>query len=154
MVGRTEKAEDLRIKYKVQSHPGAALPIESLVEVIKLPPEYQDEIVDLACELEAAPADLRRTVRAVKNGEVETPQDIRRTMTDPEFLKARKAAMPDLQDGNWLMNFATVIDQMESAAFSITPVERDAAVSLFRRLRGWADRQLSLLGEEESLPLL
>jgi len=153
MVDRTEKAEDLRIKYKVQSHPGAALPIESLVEVIKLPEEYQDEIVELACEVDAEPADLRRTVRAVKKGEVETPQDIRRTMTDPAFLKARKAAMPELQDGNWLLSFATVIDQMESASFAVTPVERDAALSLFRRLRQWADRQLALLGEEQSLTL-
>jgi len=154
MVGRTEKAEDLRVKYKVQSHPGAALPIESLVEVIKLPPEFQDEMVELACEVEAAPADLRRAVRAVKKGEVETTQDIRRTLTDPLWLKARQAALPDLQDGNWLMNFAIVIDQMENGSFSITPPERDAAVSLFRRLRGWADRQLALLGEEEPLPLL
>lgn len=154
MVSRTEKAEDLRIKYKVKSHPAAALPIESLVEITKLPEELQDEIVELACEVEAEPADLRRTVRAVKKGEVETPQDIRRTMTDPEFLKARKAALPALADGNWLINFATVIDQMESTAFSITPVERDAAVSLFRRLRQWADRQLALLGEEEPMRLL
>jgi len=154
MVDRTEKAEDLRIKYKVKSHPAAALPIESLVEITKLPEEFQDEIVELACEVEAAPADLRRTVRAVKKGEVETPQDIRRTMTDPEFLKARKAAMPALADGNWLINFATVIDQMESTSFKITPVERDAALSLFRRLRGWADRQLALLGEEEPMRLL
>lgn len=154
MVDRTEKAEDLRIKYKVKSHPAAAMPIESLVEITKLPEEFQDEIVELACELEAAPADLRRTVRAVKKGEVETTQDIRRTMTDPEFLKMRKAAMSPLADGNWMMNFATVIDQMESTSFKITPVERDAALSLFRRLRGWADRQLALLGEEEPMRLL
>ena len=33
MVGKTEKAEDLRIKFKVAAHPGVALPIESLIEV-------------------------------------------------------------------------------------------------------------------------
>lgn len=150
MVDRTEKAEDLRIKFKVQNHPGAALPLESLVEVIKLPPEFQDEIADLACEVEAGPSDVRRTVRAVKKGEVESSQEIRRTMTDPMFLKARHNALPELKDGNWLLTFATLIDQMEAASFSVSAVEHEAAVSLFRRLRQWADRHLAMLGEEES----
>jgi hypothetical protein len=71
-------------------------------------------------------------------------------MTDPEFLKARRNALPELQDGNWLLTFATLIDQMEAASFSVSGVERDAAVSLFRRLRQWADRHLAMLGDEES----
>jgi len=153
MIDRTEQAEDLRIKYKVASHPGAALPIETLVEVTKLDPEWHDDIVELACELEAAPGDVRRTVRALKKGEVETPQEIRRTMTDPGFLKARRNALPELKDGNWLLTFATLIDQMEAASFAITPVEREAAVTLFRRMRRWADHQLTLLGDEGSLTL-
>lgn len=153
MIDRTEKAEDLRIKYKVASHPGAALPIETLVEVTKLDPEWYDDIVDLACELEAAPADVRRTVRALKKGEVDTPKDIRRAMSDPEFLKARRNALPELKDGNWLLTFATLIDQMEGAAFAITPVEREAAVALFRRMRSWADQQLNMLGDERALTL-
>ena len=145
MVGRTEKAEDLRIKYKVADHPGVTLPIESLIEVTKLPPEYQDEIAELACEVEAIPRDVRRTVRAIKKGEVETAGDIRRMMTDPEFAKARKNAMPALGDGNWLMTFATLADQLETTQISITPMEHEAALALFTRVRTWADRQLSRL---------
>jgi len=154
MVVNTEKAEDLRIKFKVQEHPGAALPTESLVEIIKLPQEYFDEMAELAAEVEAAPADVRRAVRAVKKGEVEDPQDIRRVMTDPEFLKTRKAATTPLEDGNWLMTFATLADQLENAQVTITPVEREAAVSLFRRMKTWVDRQLSRLGAEETPSLL
>lgn len=145
MVGRTEKAEDLRIKYKVADHPGVALPIESLIEVTKLPPEYQDEIAELACEVEAIPRDVRRTVRAIKKGEVETAGDIRRMMTDPEFAKARKNAMPALGDGNWLMTFATLADQLETTQISITPMEHEAALALFTRVRTWADRQMARL---------
>jgi ParB-like chromosome segregation protein Spo0J len=150
MVGKTEKAEDLRIKYKVADHPAVTLPIESLIEVTKLPPEYQDEIAELACEVEAEPRDVRRTVRAIKKGEVESTQDIRRTMTDPEFSRARKAALPALEEGNWLLTFATLADQLETTQISITPMEREAALALFTRLRTWADRQLSRLGAQET----
>lgn len=155
MVGKTEKAEDLRIKFKVADHPGVALPTETLVEITRLPQEYYEEIAELACDVEASPSDVRRTVRAIKNEEVETPQDIRRVMTDPEFAKARKnAAAAGLDNGNWLMTFATLADQLESTQISITPVEREAAVALFRRMRTWADRQLSRLGLEETPAML
>ncbi len=149
MVNRTEKAEDLRIKFKVSDHPGRMLPIESLVEVVKLPPEYHDEIAELACEVEAAPADVRRAVRALKKGEVEATQDIRRVMTDPEFAKMRHDTKPSMEDGNWLITFGSLVDQMERNALSISPVEREAAMSLFRRMRKWADRQLTLLGDDD-----
>ena len=155
MVQKTEKAEDLRIKFKVANHPGAVLPTESLIEVNRLPQEYHEEIAELACDVDAAPADVRRTVRAIKKGEVETAADIRRTMTDPEFAKARRAAqLPGLNDGNWLMTFATLADQLETTQISITPVEREAAISLFQRMRSWADRHLSRLGIEYTPPSL
>jgi ParB-like chromosome segregation protein Spo0J len=150
MVGKTEKAEDLRIKFKVAAHPGAALPIETLVEVTRLPQEYHDEIAELACEVDAAPTDVRRTVRAIKKGEVDTPQDIRRMMTDPEFAKSRKTAMATLDNSNWLLTFATLADQLESAEIAITPLEREAAVALFQRVRRWTDTQLSRLGAGET----
>jgi ParB-like chromosome segregation protein Spo0J len=154
MASKTEKAEDLRIKFKVADHPGAALPIESLIEVTKLPQEYHDEIAELACEVEAIPADVRRTVRAIKKGDVETPQDIRRMMTDPEFAKARKAGGTSVDGDNWLMTFATLADQLETTEISITPMEREAAVALIKRMRIWADRQLSRLGAEETPSML
>lgn len=147
MVKNTEKAEDLRIKYKVANHPGAALPTETLVEVNRLAIEYQDDIVELACELEAAPADVRRTVRAIKKGEVENPIEIRKTMADSEYLKARRAAqIPALAEGNWLMTFATLADQLEASQIAINPTEREAAITLFQRMRSWADHHLALLG--------
>ena len=154
MVNKTEKAEDLRIKFKVENHPGAALPIESLIEINKLPQEYHDEIAELTCEVEAAPADVRRTVRAIKSEEADTPAEVRRIMTDPEYAKMRKAGLPALHDGNWLMTFATLADQLESTQISITPMEREAAVTLFRRMRTWADRQISRLGAEETPAML
>ncbi|HEX2949112.1 MAG TPA: ParB/RepB/Spo0J family partition protein [Armatimonadota bacterium] len=154
MTNKTEKAEDLRIKFKVDQHPGAALPIETLVEVTRLPQEYHEEIAELACEVEAVPADVRRTVRAIKKGEVETPQDIRRMMTDPEFAKAKKAGAPTVDGDNWLMTFATLADQLETTQISITPMEHEAAVALFKRVRLWVDRQLSRLGVEETPSML
>ncbi|HEY3376367.1 MAG TPA: ParB/RepB/Spo0J family partition protein [Armatimonadota bacterium] len=154
MVEKTEKAEDLRIKFKVADHPGVMLPTETLVEVTRLPQEYFDEIAELACDVEATPSDVRRTVRAIKKGEVETPQDIRRVMTDPEFAKARRNGGPTLDGDNWLMTFATLADQLETTQVSITPMEREAAASLFRRMRLWADRQLSRLGYEETPAML
>lgn len=150
MVDRTEKAEDLRIKFKVQGHPGVALPTESLVEVTKLSPEYYDEIAELACEVEAEPADVRRAVRAIKKGTVDRPEEIRRVMTDPEYAKTLMNPLNALDNGNWLLTFATLIDQMEQNSFSITPVERQAAVALFRRMRGWADKQLALLSSDDA----
>ncbi len=153
MVANTEKAEDLRLKFKMHEHPGMKLPTESLVEIIKLAPEYHDEVAELASEVEAAPADVRRAVRAVKKGEVEDPEQIRRVLNDPEYLKARQSG-PTLEDGHWLMTFATLADQLENTQISITPMEREAAVTLFRRMRLWADRQLSRLGAEETPSLL
>ena len=150
MVTRTEKAEDLRIKFKVAGHPGVALPTESLVEVTKLSPEYHDEIAELACEVEALPADVRRTVRAIKKGTVDRPEDIRRMMTDKEYAKTLANPATALENGNWLLTFATLIDQMETNAFTITPVERQAAVTLFRRMRAWSEKQLALLGSNEA----
>ncbi|MHB9133801.1 MAG: ParB/RepB/Spo0J family partition protein [Armatimonadota bacterium] len=154
MVRNTEKAEDLRINFKVHDHPGAVLPLESLIEINKLPQEYHHEIAELACEVEATPTDVRRTVRAIKKDEVETAQDIRRAMMDPEFLKARKQGLAPIDAGNWLMTFATLADQLESSQITITPVEREAAVALFRRVQTWAARQLSRLGAEETPALL
>ena len=154
MVANTEKAEDLRAKFKVSDHPGASLPTESLVEITRLSPEYHDEVAELASEVEAAPADVRRAVRAIKKGEVESTRDIRRMMTDPEFAKAKKAGVPALDSGDWLLTFATLADQLENARIAIAPMEREAAVALFRRVRAWADRQLSRLGLEETPPLL
>ena len=147
MVKNTEKAEDLRIKYKVANSPAALLPTETLVEVNRLPIEYQDDIVELACELQAAPADVRRTVRAIKKGEVENPIEIRKTMADSEYLKARRAAqLPALAEGNWLMTFAALADQLEKSQIAINPMEREAAITLFQRMRSWADHHLMLLG--------
>lgn len=154
MVNKTEKAEDLRIKFKVADHPGVVLPTETLVEVTRLPQEYYEDIAELACEVEASPADVRRAVRAIKKGEAETPQEIRRMMTDPEYAKARKGGMPSLESGNWLMTFATLADQLETTQISITPMEREAAVTLFRRMRTWADCQISRLGAEETPAML
>lgn len=154
MVNRTEKAEDLRIKYKVQDSPAQHLPTESLVEIVKLPQEYQDDIAELACEVEASSADVRRTVRAIKKDEVVDHKDIRRIMTDPEYAKARKEGMPAIDSGNWMMGFATMVDQMETTQIAISGIERDAAVTLFRRMRTWADRQLSRLGAEETPSML
>lgn len=154
LVDRTEKAEDLRIKYKVANHPAAALPTESLMEINRLPQGFQDEVAELACEVEAVPADVRRAVRAVRKEEAETPQEIRRVMTDPEYAKARKSGLPALYDGNWLMTFAVLADHLEAAQLAIAPAEREAAVNLFRRMRVWADRQLSRLGAEETPALL
>ncbi len=154
MVVNTEKAEDLRIKFKMRDNPGVRLPTESLVEIVKLPPEYHDEVAELASEVDAAPTDVRRTVRAVKKGEIEEPAQIRRALSDKEYLKARKAGAPTLDDGHWLMTFATLADQLENTQVSITPMEREAAVTLFRRMRHWADRQLSRLGAEETPALI
>ena len=154
MVINTEKAEDLRIKFKMRDNPGMKLPTESLVEIVRLPPEYHDEFAELASEVEAAPADVRRTVRAVKKGEIEEPEQIRRVLSDKEYLKARKAGAPTLEDGHWLMTFATLADQLENSQINITPMEREAAVTLFRRMRQWADRQLSRLGVEETPSLI
>lgn len=154
MIANTEKAEDLRVKFKVQELPGAALPTESLVEIIRLPQEYHDEVAALASEVEAAPADVRRAVRAIKKGEVEATQDIRRVMTDPEFAKSLKAGGPAADSGDWMMTFATLADQLETTQIHITPVEREAAVALFRRVRAWADRQLSRMGLEETPTML
>ena len=153
MANKTEKAEDLRIKFKVADHPGARLATETLVEVTRLPQEYHDEIAELASEIEAAPTDVRRTVRAIKNGEAESPQDIRRMMSDPDYAKARKAGMPALDGTNWLLTFATLADQLETTQVSIAPIEREAAITLLQRMRVWADRQLSRLGAEESLTI-
>ncbi|MEI7833399.1 MAG: hypothetical protein WCJ56_09400, partial [bacterium] len=59
-------------------------------------------------------------------------------------------AMPALEvDGDWMMTFATLVDRMETRQLTIAPLERDAAVALFQRMRTWADRQLALLGAEE-----
>ena len=147
MVNNTEKAEDLRIKYKVANSPAANLPTETLVEINRLPPEYQDDIVELTCELNAAPADVRRTVRAIKKGEVENPIEIRKTMADSEYLKARRAAqLPALAEGNWLMTFASLADQLEASQIAINPTEREAAITLFQRMRSWADHYLKMLG--------
>ena len=150
MIGRTEQAEDLRIKFKVEDNPAQHLPVESLFEVTKLPPEFQAEVAELAMEVEAEPADVRRAVRAIKKGEVEDTEKIRRVMTDPEYAKSLQKAVPTLDDGNWMLSFATLIDSMETQTFAITPMERDAAVNLFHRLRTWADRQLGLLGGNSS----
>lgn len=151
MVARTEKAEDLRIALKVQDRPGAMLPTETLVEITRLPQEYHQEIAELACEVEAAPADVRRAVRAIRKNEVESPQDIRRAMTDPEFLKTRHASMLALGGSdNWLVTFAAMLDHLEGGQVSVTPVEQEAAATLFRRMRAWIDRQLSRLGADET----
>jgi len=150
MVANTEKAEDLRIKFKMRDNPGVKLPTESLVEIVRLPPEYHDEVAELASTVEAAPADVRRAVRAVKKGVIEEPEQIRRVLSDKDYLKARQGGTPKLEDGNWLMTFASLADQLESSQISINPIEREAAVTLFRRMRLWADRQLSRLGAEET----
>ncbi len=150
LVASAEKADDLRGKLKVHDLPGAALPMETLAEVAKLDYIFHEEIAELACDVEAKPGDVRRTVRAIKKGDIESDEEIRRTMTDPEYLKARANALPALEaDGDWMMTFATLVDRMETRQLTITPLERDAAVALFHRMRTWADRQLALLGAEE-----
>lgn len=153
MVRRTEKAEDLRIKFKVNDHPGVMLPIESLVEVAKLPQEYHDELAALACEVEAAPTDIRRAVKAVKDGIVDTKGDIRHAMMDAEFVKARRNSI-NSGNGNWLMTFATMVDQLEAAQITVTPPERDAALALFRRTRAWAEHQIMLFSQAQTPSML
>ena len=146
MVQRTEKAEDLRIKYKVHDHPGVKLPTETLVEVVRLPEEFRDDVAELACEVEATTADVRRAVRGIKNGVVVNNTDIKRMMTDPEYAKAKLKAASPANSGDWLMTFATLVDQIESAQIQLSPLEREATVSLFVRLRDWANRNLVNLG--------
>ncbi len=155
MVQKTEKAEDLRIRFKVADHAGAMLPTESLVEVVKLPEEYHHDFVEMICDADAQPSDVRRAVRAVKKGVVESPQEVRRVMTDPDYAKMRLSGKgPTLQSGDWLMTFATLADQLENAQVSISATERDAAVALFKRVRLWADRQLARMGAEETPSML
>jgi ParB-like chromosome segregation protein Spo0J len=146
-VDKTEKATDLRAHFKVNEHPGAKLPLETLTEIIRLPREYQEEIAEMACDVEAAPADVRRAVRAIKKDVVESNEEIRRVMTDPEFGKARLKAK-DADTGQWLLTFATLVDQIETNGFTLSPDERDAAISLFARLRDWTNRQLKLIAPE------
>lgn len=153
-IEHTEKAEDFRIRYKVKDSPVASLPTETLVEVVKLPDEYHEDIAELACEMEAAPADVRRTARAIKKGLVETPQDIRRAMTDAEFVKQRAMMREQAGDGRWLMTFATLVDQLEKTQSGFNPSEQDAAITLFTRMRDWSMRQLANLGAEAMPPLL
>jgi hypothetical protein len=52
------------------------------------------------------------------------------------------------------MTFATLADQLETTQISITPMEHEAAVALFKRVRLWVDRQLSRLGVEETPSML
>jgi hypothetical protein len=146
LVNRAEKAEDLRIKFKVHDHPGASLPCETLVEVASLPPEYHDEIAELAVDVEADAKDVRRAARAIKKGVVDTADEIRRAMTDPEFAKMR-LSQAGKSGESWLMTFATLVDQMEGSQMAIQPAEREAAVALFRRLRMWSEEQLVALGD-------
>jgi len=154
MVDRTEKAEDLRIRFKVRDMPGAMLPTESLVEVVKLPDQFHEELAEIACDVEAAPGDVRRAVASIKRGDVETAQDIRRVMMDPEFAKARKVAAAAMQEGGWLMTFATLVDQLEATPIGVSTTERDAATMLFRRMQNWAARQLMQLGVDETPAML
>ncbi len=153
MVKKTEKAEDLRVALKVQRNPGATLPIESLAELTRLPNEYHHELAELASELEAQPTDVRRTVKAIKKGLVESSGDIRKAMTDADFVKMREKNLA-LSGGDWLMTFATMVDQLEATNMTITAVEQQAAEMLFRRIRAWADRQLATIGNETSLTMM
>lgn len=152
LVKQAEEAENLRVRFKVKSHPAASLPTETLAEVARLDPIDHEGVADIICEVEATPSDVRRTVRAMKKELVATDEDIRRAMLDPEFVKMRRKAA-EANAGGWLMNFATVIDQMEASQISISSTEHAAAVNLFRRMRSWADRQLVALGEEKALSL-
>jgi ParB-like chromosome segregation protein Spo0J len=146
MVAKTEKAEDLRIKYKVHEHPAAKLPTETLVEVVRLPEEFRDDVAELAIEVEATAADVRRAVRGIKNGAVVSNPDIKRMMTDPEYAKAKLKNANPANSGDWLMTFATLVDQIESAQVQLNPLEREATVALFVRLRDWTNRNLVNLG--------
>jgi ParB-like chromosome segregation protein Spo0J len=152
LVKQAEEAESLRIRFKVNNHPAAVLPTEILAEVAKLDPVDHEGVADIICDVDATPADVRRTVRAMKKELVATDADIRRAMMDPEFVKMRRKAA-EANAGGWLQNFATVIDQMEVTQISISSAEHAAAVNLFRRMRSWADRQLVALGEEKALSL-
>jgi len=154
MVAKTEKAEDLRIKYKVHDNPAARLPTETLVEVVRLPEEFRDEVAELACEVEATCSDVRRAVRGVKQGVVVATADIKRMMTDPEYAKAKLKAATPANSGDWLMTFATLVDQIETAQVSLNPLERDTAVQLFVRMRNWANRNLVSLGVEQHPSLM
>lgn len=152
LVKLAEGAEDMRARFRAQQHPASMLPCETLAEVSKLDPVDMNDVADIICELEAAPADVRRTVRAIKKELVETNEDIRRAMADPEFVKLRQKAA-EASEGGWLMSFATVVDQMESTNIKVGSGEHEAAVALFRRMRAWADRQLVALGAESGLSL-
>ncbi|HOF87120.1 MAG TPA: ParB/RepB/Spo0J family partition protein [Armatimonadota bacterium] len=153
LVKQAEQAEDLRAHFRATQHPGAALPAESLAEVAKLEPIDRDAVAEMICDVEAAPADVRRAVRAIRKELVETDADVKKALMDPEFVKLRQRAAEAAAGGGWLFNFASVLDQMEASQISIASGEREAAVALFRRMRGWADTQLLALGAQDALTM-
>ncbi len=153
LVKQAEAAEDLRSHFRATQHPGAMLPTESLAEVAKLEPVDRDGVAELICEVEAAPADVRRAVRAIRKELVESDADVKKALMDPEFVKLRAKAAEAAGNGGWLYNFAGVLDQMEASNISISSTEHDAAVALFKRMRGWADKQLLALGAQDALSM-
>ncbi len=90
LVKQAEQAEDLRAHFRATQHPGAALPTESLAEVAKLEPVDRDAVAEIICDVEAAPADVRRAVRAIRKELVETDADVKKALMDPEFVKLRQ----------------------------------------------------------------
>jgi ParB-like chromosome segregation protein Spo0J len=145
MIDRTEKAENLRIGLRAENRPGANLSTESLAEVVRLPREDQVELADMAIEVSAKPGDVRRAVRAVKNDESISTAEVRKIMMDPEYAKMKKNANITMNGADLLMTFAQIVDQLDTAQYTLEPQEHDAAVTVFFRMREWLDRQISLL---------
>jgi len=144
MVEKTEQAEDLRNKFRVSNYDCINLPTESLIELIKVP-GYSEDIAEIAVEIDAAPSDVRRAVKAIKNEVIEGDTEIRKALMDCGFVKNRLEAKK-MREGDWLANFSELVDKLEaSSSTAVREDEKQAAINIYTRVRDWSDKQIAVL---------
>ena len=143
-VNKTEEAENLRNKFRMTNYDCIGLETESLIELIKVP-QYSEDIAEIAVELDSTPTDVRRAVKAVKNEVIEGNDEIKQALLNNEFVKHRLEAKK-MRDGNWLTNFAELVDKLEAASItSVREDEKQAAINIYTRVRDWSDKQIAIL---------